>query len=167
MKISVQLEAASEALSDVRYAWDADTDILSAHLGTVGDERRLSRSISFEGSDAWIILDVAAGRISGLDVAVWPEIIRRAAVVVPPEIEDASAILSLQSQAGQTRVSHATPARMIAEADPANQNFHFRLGTPRHTRTVRVARDLLLDVDNNSHITGLWLLNVPPCPDDS
>jgi hypothetical protein len=29
---------------------------------------------------------------------------------------------------------------------------------------VRLARDLLLDVDDKSHISGLWLLNVPPSP---
>jgi hypothetical protein len=30
---------------------------------------------------------------------------------------------------------------------------------------VRVGRDLLLDVDPQSRIAGVWLLNVPPFPD--
>ena len=32
---------------------------------------------------------------------------------------------------------------------------------------VRIARDLLLDIDEKGHISGLWLLNVPPCPTES
>jgi len=27
-----------------------------------------------------------------------------------------------------------------------------------------VARDLLVDVDDKNRISGVWLLNVPPCP---
>ena len=53
---------------------------------------------------------------------------------------------------------------LIAEADASQTNFHFRLGAPRGARTVRVARDLLFDVDDKNRISGLWLLNVPPCP---
>jgi len=30
-----------------------------------------------------------------------------------------------------------------------------------------VARKLLLDVAERSHLSGRWLLNVPPCPDDT
>jgi hypothetical protein len=29
---------------------------------------------------------------------------------------------------------------------------------------VRLARDLMLDVDASNHLAGLWLLNVPPFP---
>ena len=49
-------------------------------------------------------------------------------------------------------------------ADATERNFHFRLGKPRDSRTVRVARNLLVDVDEKCRIAGLWLLNVPPCP---
>jgi hypothetical protein len=58
-------------------------------------------------------------------------------------------------------------ASLIAEADHDQRNFHFRLGKPKSGRTVRIARDLLLDVDDKSQISGLWLLNVPPCPEPS
>jgi hypothetical protein len=43
--------------------------------------------------------------------------------------------------------------------------IHFRVGAQRDVRTVRVGRDLLLDVDPQSRIAGVWLLNVPPFPD--
>ena len=54
--------------------------------------------------------------------------------------------------------------RLIAEADQGQRNFHFRLGKPKLTRTIRLARDVLLDVDDKSQISGVWLLNVPPGP---
>jgi hypothetical protein len=57
--------------------------------------------------------------------------------------------------------------RVIAEADHDERTFHFRLGKPRNARTVRLARNLLVDVDDKSRISGLWLLNVPPCPTES
>ncbi len=42
--------------------------------------------------------------------------------------------------------------------------IHFRVGARRDVRTVRVGRDLLLEVDSQSRVAGLWLLNVPPFP---
>jgi hypothetical protein len=56
---------------------------------------------------------------------------------------------------------------IMAEADQGGKNFHFRMGKSRETRTIRIGKDLLLDLDEKSQISGLWLLNVPPCPGDS
>jgi hypothetical protein len=51
-----------------------------------------------------------------------------------------------------------------AESDEAERVIHFRVGSKRDVRAVRVARDLLLELDTQSRIAGLWLLNVPPLP---
>jgi hypothetical protein len=53
---------------------------------------------------------------------------------------------------------------MMAEADNDERVIHFRVGARRDVRTVRVGRDLLLEVDSQSRVAGLWLLNVPPFP---
>ena len=45
--------------------------------------------------------------------------------------------------------------------------FHFRLSGSRGTRAVRVASDILLDVEPSGAVAGLWLLNVPPFPHDT
>ena len=56
-------------------------------------------------------------------------------------------------------------SRLLAEADDTQRVIHFRLGKPRPVRTVRLGKDLLLDVDPESlRIAGLWMLNVPPSP---
>jgi hypothetical protein len=164
VKIAVQLGPASEAPAEVAYKWDSDTEILSAQLSPVVAGNGMSGSVGLEGSDgSWLILDVNAGRISGVEIAVWPDVRKLPALSLPSNVEDAHVVIpSRRSQPNIASMEMAT--RMIAEADPAQRNFHFRLGKPKLTRTIRLARDVLLDVDDKSQITGLWLLNVPPGP---
>ena len=164
MKIAVQLGPASGAPSEVQYKWDSDTDILSAQLSSATPSQGMSGSVGLEGADgSWLILDVASGRISGVEIAVWPEVRRVATLPPPSQIEDAH--VSIPARRSQPEIaSMETVTRLIAEADAAQRNFHFRLGKPKMTRTIRLARDVLLDVDDKSQISGLWLLNVPPGP---
>lgn len=164
MKIAVQLEPLAEPPARVQYTWDPDTDILSAQLTPRASGEGLSGSVGLEGTDgSWLILDVAAGRINGVEVAVWPDVRKLAELRPPSEVQDALVVLARnRSKADVASFEMATP--MIAEADTAERNFHFRLVKTRGSRTVRIAHDVLLDLDDKSHIAGLWLLNVPPCP---
>jgi hypothetical protein len=120
--------------------------------------------VGLEGSDgSWLILDVNAGRINGVEIAVWPDVRQLTALSPPSHIEDVQVVIP--SRRSQPNIaSMETTTHMVAEADAAQRNFHFRLGKPKLTRTIRIARDVLLDVDDKSQITGLWLLNVPPGP---
>ena len=167
MNVAVQLEAQPAFPAEVQYTWDADTDILSARVLPAAKGDGMSGSVGVEGSDgSWLILDVAAGRINGVEVAVWPDVRRLRALSLPALVEDLRVVVP--SRRSQPEIaSLETKTHLIAEADPAQRNIHFRLGKPRATRTIRLARDLLLDVDEKSHISGVWLLNVPPCPSQS
>lgn len=167
MKIAVQLEPPTESPAEVEYKWDSDTEILSAQLSPRAPGTGMSGSVGLEGSDgSWLILDVAAGAINGVEIAVWPDVRRLKTLVPPAAIEDAHVVVpARRSQPDIASLEMDT--RLTVEADPAQRNFHFRLGKPRLARTIRIARDLLLDIDDKSHITGLWLLNVPPCPGQS
>ena len=164
MKIAVQLGPPSGTPAEVAYKWDPDTEILSAQLSSTGTGEGMSGSVGLEGSDgSWLILDVNAGRINGVEIAVWPDVRQLPALAPPSHIEDVQVVIP--SRRSQPNIaSMETTTRMIAEADAAQRNFHFRLGKPKLTRTIRIARDVLLDVDDKSQITGLWLLNVPPGP---
>lgn len=167
MKIAVQLEPPSGAPASVEYTWDPDTDILSAQLSPRVQGDGMSGSVGFEGVDgSWVILDVSSGRINGVEVAVWPDV-RPLPVLNPPaNVEDVLVVVpSRRSQPEIASLEMAT--RVTAEADSARRNFHFRMGNAREGRTVRIARDLLLDLDEKGRIAGLWLLNVPPCPSAS
>jgi len=166
VKIAVQLEPVAEPPAHVHYTWDPDTDILSAQLTPRASGSGMSGSVGLEGLDgSWVILDVDSGRINGVEVAVWPDV-RKLAVLTPPlHVEDARVVLPAGSGRASSEIASLEMAtHLVAEADSTQRNFHFRLGKLRESRTVRIARDLLLGLDEKSHIAGLWLLNVPPCP---
>src|SRR5947199_2708899 len=147
MNIAAKHETPNGTHPEVEYKWDADTDILSAQLKTRGTSDGMSGSVEVEGKDgSWIILDIAEGRINGLEVAVWPDVRKLPTLSPPLQIEDARVILpSRRSQPNIAAMEVDTP--LVAEADSSERVIHFKLGRTREARTVRVGRDLLLDVD--------------------
>jgi hypothetical protein len=164
VNIAVQLEPAAGSPPAVEYRWDADTDILTVRLDAVAGGSGASGSVELEGVDgSWLVLDVAQGRISGIEVAVWPDVHKRPTLEPPAAVEDARVVVPLRaSHSGPLSLEISTP--LVAEADAAERVIYFRVGARREVRTVRLGRDLLLDVDPQSRIAGLWLLNVPPFP---
>jgi hypothetical protein len=164
VKVPLKVEPANGASPAVEYRWDPDTEILSAQLNPRSTGKGMSGSVELEGSDgSWLILDVASGHINGIEIAVWPDVRKRSSLQPPGGVEDAHIIVpARKSQPGVASLEVETP--VLAEADEAERVFHFTLGRPRQTRTVRFARDLLVDVDSANNLAGLWLLNVPPFP---
>ena len=164
MNIAVQIEPAAGAPPEVEYRWDPDTDILTANLRATAVGEGMSGSVELEGSDgSWLILDVAAGRINGVEVAVWPDVRKVPQLAPPTEVEFARVSVPNKGKRGGQQSLEVDTA-LIAEADQSERTIHFRLGPSRTTRTIRVARDLLLDIDGHGAIAGVWLLNVPPFP---
>lgn len=124
----------------------------------------MSGSVGLEGSDgSWVILDVAAGRINGVEIAVWPDVRKHPQLSPPAKIEDLCVVVPTRRSQPDI-ASLEVDTRLLAEADQAQRTFHFRLGKPRESRAVRVATDLLVEVDDQNRLSGLWLLNVPPSP---
>jgi hypothetical protein len=165
VKIPIEVQPADGSAPTVEYRWDPDTEILSAQLTPRTAGSGMSGSVGLEGSDgSWLILDVASGHINGIEVAVWPDVQKRHSLQPPGSVEDAHVVVPARKSqpGGVASVEVETP--LLAEADEAERIFHFMLGPKRKTRTVRFARDLLLDVDGSNHLAGLWMLNVPPFP---
>lgn len=160
-------EVAERDLPPVEYRWDADTDILQAMLrgGSVGEG--LSGSVDIEGSDgSWVMLEVTAGRLAAIEVAVWPDV--KSVTTLAPPAEAGPARLEVPARsagAGLDALEVDTAIRAVA--DQAERTIHFRIGPPRPTRALRAARDLLVEVDAKSCLAGFWLLNVPPFPRES
>src|SRR4051812_5155998 len=167
VNIAVQLEPRSDRPPTVEYKWDSDTEILSAHLKPGAESSGMSGSVGLEGSDgSWLILDVNGGRINAVEIAVWPEVHSRATLSAPQKVEDLSILIPAARSSREVR-SVEVATKMSAESDLNKKTFHFRLGSPRETCAVRLASDILLDVDPQNRVTGLWLLNVPPCPNQA
>jgi hypothetical protein len=164
VNIAVQLEPRTDKAPKVKYTWDSDTEILSAHLRPGSEASGLSGSVGLEGSDgSWVILDVNGGRINAVEVAVWPEVQQRSALDVPKKVEEAAVLIPAARSSREIR-SLEVATSLTAESDPSKSTFHFKLGKPSKTRAIRLAADILLDVDAQNRVAGLWLLNVPPCP---
>ena len=165
MNIPVRVEPSAAAPPPVDYRWDEDTDILTAKVGDGSSGRSLS--VDVEGSDgSWLILDVADERIRGVEVAVWPTVRKRTDLKPPPADAIESAHVKVGRESGPPRVNAVevdTP--VAAESDHAERTIHFRLGPGRQVRTVRIARDMLLDIDTRDRLAGVWLLDVPPFPE--
>ena len=100
--------------------------------------------------------------MQGVEVAVWPEVRKRSSLSPPNEVTDGRVMVG-GSDNGIASIEMNTA--MAAEADDSERTIHFRLGPSRQTRTVRIARDILIDVDGKDRIAGVWLLAVPPFPE--
>lgn len=165
MSLEVRIEELPEReLPPVEYRWDADTDILVAMMRPVGVSEGLSGSLDIEGSDgAWLTLELVDGRLAAVEVAVWPDV-KSVATLPLPEVAGSARVRvpARASQPGLAAVEVDTAIRAVADAP--ERTIHFRIGPTRSSRALRVARDLLLEVDAHSRIAGLWLLNVPPFP---
>ncbi len=163
MNIAVQIGPRDGEPPRVVYRWDPDTDILSARVRPAPTASSSTGSVEVEGADgSWIILDLQDEAVCGIEIAVWPDVTKRGGLVAPATVREASVRLPGSEVAPVTSLEVETP--MAADSDAQGRIFHFRFGGPRQTTVVRVAKDLLFDVDATDHVAGLWLLNVPPFP---
>lgn len=165
MSLDVRMEEVPESeLPPVEYRWDADTEILCAVLRPVGVSEGVSGSMDIEGADgAWLTLELSAGRLAAIEVAVWPDV--QSVESLTPPVPVGSARLRVPSSATEAAVEALEVDTLIrAVADRAERTIHFRIGPQRSSRALRVARDLLVEIDSRSRIAGLWFLNVPPSP---
>lgn len=164
MDIAVQLEPFAGSPPVVEYRWDTDTDILTARIESLGAGSGPSGSVEIEAPDgAWLILDLANGCITGVEVAVWPDVHKRPSLSAPVTSEHRRAFVTFVDS-GTGPALMEVEAELHAEADDAERVIHFRVGGQREVRVVGLGRDLLLELDGQSRIAGLWLLDVPPLP---
>jgi hypothetical protein len=166
VNIAVRIEPGSGAANEtpVDYRWDADTDILTAALRSNAVGEGMTGSVEVMGSDSSCLLfDVTSGRINGVEIAVWPDVRKQSALQPPGQVEDVR--VTLPARASQPGIASLNvDVSLVAEADQAERTFHFRIGKAKAARVVRIAKDILLDVDERSRLAGVWLLNVPPFP---
>ena len=162
MSLTVQIEPARSATPSVTYRWDTDTDILSAQLEGLAPEGPAA-TIEVQGLDgSWMILDVRGGRLRGVEVAVWPDV-RKLPMLSPPQSEPGDVVLPpTHAAAGASAVD----SPLSAEVDDPERVFHFRFGPAAQSRAIRVAHDILVDVEPSGAVAGIWFLNVPPFPLD-
>jgi len=164
VSLEVRIEEVGEQeLPPVEYRWDVDTEILCAVLRPSGVSEGLNGSLDIEGAGgAWLTLELVDGRLAAVEVAVWPDVKSVTTLQIPEAAGTARIRIPSSADSGPEALEVDTVIRAVADAP--ERTIHFRIGPTRSAKVLRVARDLLLEVDARSRIAGLWFLNVPPFP---
>ena len=100
----------------------------------------------------------------GVDVVTWPDDVRTVASLAPPSATKEGQVTfpGRRSQPGVSAVEVDTA--LTVDKNETESVFHIRVGRQRTATVVRVADHMLVEVDKQSRIAGLWLLEVPPFP---
>ncbi len=164
MGLDLHVVSATGPVPQLRWRWDAETDILSGsftprvgkagHTGTVelNDE---------EGAIA--VIDVVGGVLCGLDVVVWPEVVVLPRLAPPVEAQDGMVVVPSRAARRGTAALEFDTALAVT-TDLTEEIFHLRIGTRRAVEPVRVANRLLVEVDASHRLAGFWLEEVPSLP---
>lgn len=164
MNFEARIEPLGGTLPKVSYNWDPETDILSVTCKGGTTAKGLNGTVDLSGADgSFVVIDVAGGCLRGVDVVAWPEDVRIVPGLTPTAAKDGRVVFpSRQSQPGVAAVEVETA--LTVEKNTAESVFHLRVGRSRPVTTVRVADRLLVEVDKQARIAGLWFMDVPPFP---
>ena len=167
MPLGARIVERTSRMPRIGYRWDPETDILTGAIkGGVKGGAGLTGSVELEGSDgSFILLDVAGGSICGVEVVVWPDV--RTVPTLAPPADAAEGEVVLPTRRSQPTVAAVeVDTALTIETNTAESVFHVRVGPARKIGSVRVADGLLVEVDDQNELAGLWLTNVPPFPAD-
>jgi hypothetical protein len=164
INFEARIEPLEGGLPTVSYRWDPETDILSVACKGGAAADGLTGTVDLEGADgSFVIIDVARGCVRGVDVVSWPDDVRTVDLETPRAPKDGRVVFpTRRSQPGVAAVE--VDASLTVEKNSAESVFHVRVGRPRAVTVVRVGDRLLVEVDKQARLAGLWFLDVPPFP---
>lgn len=156
------VERMTGSLPSLSWRWDPETDILSGTFRSSGSSR-LDGTIELTDAEGAIaVLDVADGAVAGLDVVVWPEVNSVRSLAPPPGTENGRVVL--RGPRADRTTSVEIEAVLAIRTNPGESVYHLKLGTLPAARAIRVADQLLVELDAEDGFAGCWLLDVPPFP---
>jgi hypothetical protein len=165
MHFEARIEPLNGKLPKVSYRWDPETDILTVACKGVPKGNGMNGTVDLEGKDgSFVVIDVAGGALRGVDVVTWPDDVRTvAALAAPAPAKDGQVTFpDRRSQPGVAAVEVDTA--LTVDKNETESVFHIRVGSRRAATVVRVADHMLVEIDKQARIAGLWLLEVPPFP---
>jgi hypothetical protein len=165
MAFEARVEPLNGKLPKVSYRWDPETDILTVACKGVSKGDGMNGTVDLEGGDgSFVVIDVAGGAMRGMDVVTWPDDVRTVASLAPPATSKEGQVTfpDRNSQPGVSAVEVDTA--LTVSKNEKESVFHIRVGRQRPATVVRIADHLLVEIDKQHRIAGLWLLEVPPFP---
>jgi len=153
-------------LPHIAWRWDPETDILAGAVKRVVKKGApgLTGSVDLEGPDgSFILLDVAAGLIRGVEVVVWPDV--QTPPVLSPPADPKQGDVELPTRRSQPAVAAVEVDTILAIDTNADESvFHVWLSAVRPVTAVQVADGLIAEIDEHDELAGLWLTGVPAFP---
>ena len=156
-------EPLAGALPSLRWRWDAETDILSGSFRQALEEGFDGTVELNDPEGAVAVLDIADGRLAGLDIVVWPEVETSRSLALPTGAVSGRLVLAAPRRM-RGAASFELEASLSIRANPAETLYHLRVGETKPARTVRIADHLYIELDADDAIAGCWLADVPPFP---
>lgn len=165
MALEIHVLADAGPVPELRWHWDAETDILSGSIEVAVPTTGYTGTVELNDDEGSIaLLDVAGGRLIGLDIVMWPDIMTLPGLAAPVEAPAGHVVIpSRTARRGVTALEFDTTLTVCA--DPAERTFHLRVGTRRPVEPVRIADRFVAEVDAAQRLAGFWLEDVPPQPD--
>ena len=167
MKLKVAATQEGGSPPAVDYRWDGQTGILSArfmraHNGHQSPAASAEGLVEIAGNDgSWLHLETHAGRLEGMEIAIWPEFDVDSAQR-PPEMSEGYADVQLQveEQAAKSGVIALT-TNVRAIPCSSGQLMRLRFGSSRLHTLLRAADNLLVGTDRQGRLAEIWMLRVP------
>jgi hypothetical protein len=165
MNYETKIEQLDGKLPKVSYHWDPETDILSVACKGTAKSQGMNGTVDLEGDDgSFVVIDVAGGVLRGLDVVTWPDDVRVVPNLAEPEATKDGRVVFPTRRSQPDIAAVELDTALTVEKNANESVFHIRVGRGKVTSVVRVADHLLVEVDKQSRLAGLWLLEVPPFP---
>jgi len=165
MHFEARIEPLDGKLPKVTYRWDPETDILTVACKGVPKGNGMNGTVDLEGGDgSFVVIDVAGGALQGVDVVTWPDDVRTVSSLVPPEASKDGHVMFPNRRSQPDVAAVEVDTALTVDKNQTESVFHIRVGSKRAATVVRVADHMLVEVDKQSRIAGLWLLEVPPFP---
>jgi hypothetical protein len=168
----VRVEALGGSLPVVTWRRDEETEILAGGF-RVPSRGQVGVSASVELADPEgpiVVLDINSGRLTGLDIVVWPDVELQAGLTPPVPARDAEILWPARPAPADSTTALELDIGLTATVNGAGTVLHLALGGGRAFETVRIGDHLLVDVDTRQRLAGFWLLDLPPLdlhpPDD-
>ena len=108
-----------------------------------------------------MVLETAGGVLCGIEVVVWPDVERARSLVAPHDAPAARVGLVVPDGTVGSVIEVET---VITAAAPQSETLiHLSLGAPR-ARSVQAAENVVVDLDAEGRLAGLWLQDLPLFP---
>jgi len=166
MHFEARIEPLNGKLPKVTYRWDPETDILTVACKGVPKGNRDERNGGSRGRGRLFCRDrrCRAGRCAASTSFTWPDDVRTVARSSRRRHRKKARLRSPVAVPNPASQPSRSITSLTVDKNQSESVFHIRVGRQRPGTVVRVADHMLVEVDKQSRIAGLWLLEVPPFP---